>query len=64
MFLIPYVPRPANLQAKRSFLKIKCELSGIQALEKMEVRGEIGPVPTAFLWPLSAKMARKENAPP
>ena len=48
--LAPDVARPPNLGAKRSFLKIKCELSGIRLTRNMEGRAELWDFPTPFLY--------------
>ena len=59
--IIPQLPVQSNLAAK-GFFFMQCELSGIQAIAKMEGTAGIGAFPTSFLWLRSAKMAQNGAA--
>ena len=56
------MPSRSNLTGKGFLFLIQCELSGIRLSRKLEVGGEIGAVPTTFLWLRWAKMARNGAA--
>jgi hypothetical protein len=51
----PSSARAVKFDCKGIVFFMKCELSGIQAIAKMEGTAGIGAVPTAFLWLRSAK---------